>query len=56
MLGILVIVNVNAIDHVMLLSIYIMKTVIVEKDKLVEECNENIYAAKLAEIALFACK
>ena len=30
-----------------------MKTVSVEKDKLVEECNENIYAAKLAEIALF---
>ena len=43
--GILVIVNVNAIKHVILVSIEITKTVHVKKglvDKLVEECNETI--------------
>ena len=51
MLGILVIVNVNVINHSMLASIWIMK--IVNEDKLVEECTENIDEAKLTGIALF---
>ena len=43
--GIQVIMNVNAINHVMLENIYIRKIVSVRKrliDKLVEECSENI--------------
>ena len=52
MLGIPVIVDVNAINHAMLVGIYIMKIVRLA-DKLVEECNENIDEAKLAEVALF---
>ena len=51
LLEILVIVNVNAINHTMMASIWIMKTASV--DKLVEECSENIDEAKLSEIALF---
>ena len=51
LLEILVIVNVNAINHSMLASIWIMKTTSV--DKLVEECSQNIGEAKLSEIALF---
>ena len=42
MLGILVVVSVNVINHAMLVA-----------DKLVEECNENIDEAILAGIALF---
>ena len=56
MLVILVIVRENAINHVMLVSIWIMKIVSVGKslvDKLVEECSENIDEIKLTEVALF---
>ena len=59
MLGILVIANVNVMNHVILVNIQIMKIVNIEKrlvDKLVEECNENIDEAKLTEIALFEHK
>ena len=56
MLTIPVTVSVTAINHAILVSIWIMKTVSVEKGwkiKLVEECSENIDEAELAEIALF---
>ena len=59
MLGILVIANVNVMNHVILVNIQIMKIVNIEKrlvDKLVEECNENIDEVKLTEIALFEHK
>ena len=48
--GILLIVNVNAINLVVLVNIYIIQIVSVEKklvDPLVEECTENIEETKL---------
>ena len=47
--------NVNVINHVILVSIYIIKIVSVEKklvDKLVEECTETNNEVKLARITL----
>ena len=51
-LGILVIVNWNVINHVMLNyeNCKCRKSLV---DKLVEECNENIDEAKLTGVALF---
>ena len=53
--GILVIVNANAINHVILVIIQIMKIVSARK-KLVEECTENIDKVKIAEMALLSMK
>ena len=49
MLGILVIVSVNVINHVMLVSIWIIKIVSVEKlvEKFVKECNEIVEEVKI---------
>ena len=51
--GILVIVTLNAINHVMLETIQIIKIVNVEKklvDTLVEECSKYIDKVKIARI------
>ena len=53
--GILVVVRMNVINCVILLSIWIMKIVSVEKelvDKLVEECTENVEEVKIAKYTL----